>query len=99
MRPRRARAIGSAALLALGISLMIFGARATAQQQAPAPPASEAPASPTPAAPPAVELPREPKALDILQASSRRLAAARTMSFTAVVSYESPDWGLGDVPR
>src|SRR5262249_43756765 len=32
----------------------------------------------------------EPKAIDVLKASSRRLAAARTMSFTAVSSYESP---------
>jgi hypothetical protein len=32
----------------------------------------------------------EPKALEVLKASSARLAAARTMSFTAVVSYESP---------
>jgi len=29
-------------------------------------------------------------ALDLLKASSQRLAAARSMSFTAVVSYESP---------
>lgn len=32
----------------------------------------------------------EPKAIDILKAASSRLAAARTMSFTAVISYESP---------
>ena len=32
----------------------------------------------------------EPKAIEILKAASSRLAAARTMSFTAVVSYESP---------
>jgi len=87
MSLRRARAIGFAALLALGMGL---AASAAAQQQTPAPQASEAPASPAPAAPPAVELPREPKAIDILRASSSRLAAARTMSFTAVVSYESP---------
>ena len=30
----------------------------------------------------------EPRAIDLLKASSARLAAARTMSFTAVVSYE-----------
>ena len=77
MRPNRARAIGLAAVLALSLSP---AASATAQQPTPTPPA----------APPAIELPREPKALDILRASSRRLAAARTMSFTAVVSYESP---------
>jgi len=41
-------------------------------------------------APPEVQLVLEPKAIDILKASCSRLAAARTMSFTAVVSYESP---------
>ena len=32
----------------------------------------------------------EPKAIDILKASSNRLASAHTMKFTAVVSYEGP---------
>ncbi|NUA29801.1 DUF2092 domain-containing protein [Cupriavidus basilensis] len=32
----------------------------------------------------------EPRAVDILKVASARLAAARTMAFTAVVSYESP---------
>ncbi len=32
----------------------------------------------------------EPKAIELLKAASARLAAARTMTFTAVVSYESP---------
>jgi len=32
----------------------------------------------------------EPKAIDILKASSSRLASAHSMKFTAVVSYESP---------
>jgi hypothetical protein len=41
-------------------------------------------------APPAVRMELEPKAMDILKAASSRLAAARTMSFTAVVTYESP---------
>ena len=70
--------------VALGACL---AASATAQQQPapPAPGASPGPAAPAPA-PPALE----PKAIAILKASSARLAAARTMSFTAVVSYESP---------
>jgi len=42
--------------------------------------------TPEGAAPPAIEA----KATDILKASSARLAAAKTMSFTAMVSYESP---------
>ena len=32
----------------------------------------------------------EPKAIDLLKASCERLAAARTMRFTAIVSYENP---------
>jgi hypothetical protein len=32
----------------------------------------------------------EPRAIDVLKASSARLAAAKSMAFTAVVSYESP---------
>jgi len=32
----------------------------------------------------------EPKAIELLKAASARLAAARSMAFTAVISYESP---------
>jgi hypothetical protein len=51
-------------------------------------PGKKAPEAATPAqkAPPAIES----KATDILKASSARLAAAKSMSFTAIVSYESP---------
>ena len=41
-------------------------------------------------APPAVKMELEPKAIAILKAACDKLAAARTMSFTAVVTYESP---------
>jgi hypothetical protein len=40
--------------------------------------------------PPLVQLGLEPKAIDMLKAACSRLAAARTMSFTAVTTYESP---------
>jgi len=40
--------------------------------------------------PPEVKLGLRPKVLDILKAACDRLAAARTMKFTAVVSHESP---------
>jgi hypothetical protein len=74
-------------LVALGMSLAV---NAGAQQPPPsAPQAPAAAGSPAPA-PPAVELPLEPRAIEILEASSRHLAAARTMSFTAVVAVESP---------
>jgi hypothetical protein len=74
-----------ALLLALAVLLPGSG---EAQQPAPAPQAAE-PANPE--HPPAPAEPvLEPKAIGILKASSERLAAARTMSFTAVVAYESP---------
>jgi hypothetical protein len=47
-----------------------------------------APATGATAAAPPPKL--EEKALDLLKAASARLAAAKTMTFTAVVSYESP---------
>ena len=61
----------------LGLALLLAAGAVTAasvQAQQPAP------------APPALE----PKAIELLKASSSRLAAARSMTFTAVVSYESP---------
>jgi hypothetical protein len=82
----RGQPLPCALALALGV---VLATSAAAQQ---APPASESaqpsPPAPPPAAPPALTL--EPKAIEILKASSQRLAAARTMRFKAVVSYESP---------
>jgi hypothetical protein len=43
-----------------------------------------------PAKAPATASSLEPKAVDLLKASSATLAAAKSMSFTAVVSYENP---------
>src|SRR6516164_9255434 len=71
-------------LAGLGVGLAM---NATAQQ--PSSPPATAPGPGTPqgvATPPALE----PKAIEILRASSARLAAAKNMSFTAVTSYESP---------
>src|SRR5947207_2456789 len=72
--------------VALGVSLAV----STEAQQPPAPsptaPGGSPPAAASPSASPALE----PKAIEILKASSSRLAAAKTMSFTAVVSYEGP---------
>jgi len=83
----RVRVLGRALLFSVGI-LMATHANAQQPQQTPA---SEPAKAPRPvAAPPPAEPALERKAIDILQASSRRLAAARSMSFTAVVSYESP---------
>ena len=85
----RDKSLKYALLLALGVFLTTSG---HAQQPQPAPPAAK-PAKPAKAskkAPaPAVEPVLEPKALEILKAASDRLAAARAMRFTAVMSYES----------
>ena len=69
------------AALWLGLGLVAV-ASASAQQPPPPVPAA------APAGPSAPQL--DPKALDVLKASSSRLAAARALSFTAVASYESP---------
>jgi hypothetical protein len=74
-------------LLALGLCL---ASGANAQQPQPPPAAPAPPGTPPAAAPPEGPPIMEPKAIEILKASSGRLAAARSMTFTAVVSYESP---------
>ncbi|MCI0353627.1 MAG: DUF2092 domain-containing protein [Acidobacteria bacterium] len=79
----RDKPFGCALLLALGVLLASSGCAQQPQVSKPA-------KSPSKAAAPAVELVLEPKAIDLLKTSSRRLAAARSMSFTAAVSYESP---------
>jgi len=76
-----------ALLLALGVFLVT---NASAQPSQQAPQASPPATSPTPAVPPSGEPVLEPKAIEILKTSSSRLAAARSMSFTAVASYENP---------
>ncbi len=58
-----------------------------AQQATPAPKAAK-PAAKAAAKPAPPEL--EPKAIDILKAMSAKLAGAKAMPFTAIVTYESP---------
>src|SRR5208282_984338 len=77
----RGGVLAAALLLAAG-PLLAAGTETT-----PAPKASKS-AKKTVA--PAAQMGLEPKAIDILKAASARLAAAKTMSFTAIVSYESP---------
>ncbi|WP_421995580.1 DUF2092 domain-containing protein [Reyranella sp.] len=64
---------------------MAMGATAVQAQQTPTPPAASA----APDLAPRVEI--EPAALAIVKAMSDRLAGAKTMSFTALATYESPD--------
>lgn len=76
------------ALLAAG-SLLVDGSHAAADDP-PAPPAKISKATGKLPAAPDVRMGLEPRAIDILKACSARLAAAKTMTFTAIISYESP---------
>jgi hypothetical protein len=75
----------------LGLALsVVLVTGANAQSPPPTSPAPGSSAAP-PAGVPAPTGPAlEPKAIEILKASSGKLAAARTLSFTAVAGYESP---------
>jgi hypothetical protein len=66
----------------LAFALLAFAPARAQQPQPPAHPAAE----PREAAHPAIE----PAALEMLKATSQRLAGAKSMSFTAITTYESP---------
>src|SRR5215468_1004706 len=83
----RDKSLRYALLLALVVCLATSG---YAQPRQHAPQAAKPAKASKTAAAPTVEPVLEPKALEILKAASDRLAAARTMRFTAVISYESP---------
>lgn len=86
----RTKFLSRALLLAVGV---LFAAGSAGQQTPPAQPASKAAKPAKPAAKkavPAFQSGLEPRAIDILKAASARLAGAKAMAFTAVVSYESP---------
>jgi hypothetical protein len=80
----KAKFLGPSLLLVL--SALLMGAEGCAKQALQQPEAEKA--APMPDLKPEIKI--EPKAVEILKASSRRLASARTMKFTAVVYYESP---------
>ena len=81
----RNKSIGWVLLLALGVLLAIPNAQGKPQAAKKKAKHVAAEASPAPEASPALE----PKAIEILKAASSRLAAARTMKFTAVEFFES----------
>ena len=81
----RNKSIGWVLLLALGVLLAIPNAQGKPQAAKKKVKAAAVEASPAPEASPALE----PKAIEILKAASSRLAAARTVKFTAVDFYES----------
>jgi len=81
----RNKSIGWVLLLALGALLAIPNAQGKPQAAKKKAKHVAVEASPAPEASPALE----PKAIEILKAASSRLAAARTMKFTAVEFFES----------
>jgi len=81
----RNKSIGWVLLLALGVLLAIPNAQGKPQAAKKKAKHVAVEASPAPEASPALE----PKAIEILKAASSRLAAARTLKFTAIEFYES----------
>ena len=84
----RDKFFGWVVLAAVGVFL--GAADVGAQDVKRAPQVSKPAKAPSKAAVPAVDFTLEPKAIAILKAASSRLAAAKSMGFTAVISYESP---------
>jgi hypothetical protein len=81
------RALISGTLL---LCAALAGPAAAQGSAAPAPKAAAQPSAKKAQAKPAFKPVLEPRAVDMLQAMSARLAAARSLSFTAVASYEYP---------
>jgi hypothetical protein len=87
---QRIHFLGSTLLLAVG---MLVATGVAAQQTSPAQAPAKASKPTKPLKKPMLagpDMKLEPRAIDILKAASARLAAAKSMSFTAVISYESP---------
>jgi hypothetical protein len=85
----KVNSLGCSLLLVLALVVFLAGGGYAAETKQ-VPKASKPAKSRSKEEPPIVQMTIEPKAIDILKAASSRLAAARTMSFTAVVFYESP---------
>ncbi len=86
----RGRTVALIAGLALACGA---GAQSPAPNAKAATPSAKAAKASKPAmkyAPPEFKLVLEPRAMDLLKATSAKLAAAKSMSFTATVSYEYP---------
>ncbi len=81
---------GRALLLALAVSLVASAGVRAGETKKESKDTTAATNPPGVEAPPPVQMTLEPKAINILKAACSRLAAARTMSFTAVVTHENP---------
>jgi len=84
---RMGRALALALALAAFIDQDAYAQQSTQQPKTTKQPAAAKLAKPVPAS---VQMTIEPKAMEILKAACDRLAAAGSMSFTAVVTYENP---------
>ena len=73
-----------------GTALMCLVLVAGAAAQSSSPESKAPPAAAKAAKPPRVPLLVEPRAIDLIKATSARLAAAKAMSFTAIVDIEYP---------
>lgn len=83
-------ATGRALALVAGLALASSVAAQTATPAAPAAKATKAAKAPKKPAQPAYKMVVEPRAMDLLKATGAKLAAAKSMAFTAVASYEYP---------
>jgi hypothetical protein len=71
------------------VVLLLAAADAQQPQQEKPPEAAKTAEAPSPPPVPPVDFTLEPKAIDILKAACSRLAAAKSLAFTAVVFYEN----------
>jgi hypothetical protein len=85
MRFKRLRAVGAAGTLSVACAVVALGLTGAAQAQS----ANVGEVKPTEASAP-TKMVLEPRAVALLKAASAALAAAKSMSFTAVASYEYP---------
>ncbi len=91
MSTRRILARVSTWVLGALLSATAFAQDSNEKPEARVPKAAvKVPATVDSAAKPAASAQLEPKAIELLKAASARLAAAHAMTFTAIVSYESP---------
>ncbi len=90
MRNRKSRPLAGVLRVSAVCAVAALAAAPVAHaQDAKTVPPAKPPAAKTQKAAP-VKMVLEPRAMDLLKAASQRLAAAKSMSFTAVASYEYP---------
>ena len=82
--------LGRMLLVAIGISFAVGSAGQQGPTAQPAPAAAKTAKPVKKSAAAVAQMVLEPRAIEILKAASARLAAAKSIAFTAVVSYENP---------